>query len=143
MALVETPLSFNVSHTSKKNKRCKFGSSKGVPPNWDCCPMKMRAGLSSKLFALTLGRAMLEEIPWTLGVTKFIRVLLWWPPPPTIFVEVLLASRLCSSICCLFLLKPKVLSISGSGSYRNGLHLNGEDSCKHYHQDYQRNQIRK
>jgi len=33
MASMETPLSFNVSHTSKKTERCKFRSSKRVPPN--------------------------------------------------------------------------------------------------------------
>jgi len=143
MALVETLLSFNVSHTSKKTEMCKFGYSRGVPPNWDCCTMEMRADLSSQLFASTLGRAMLEAIPWTPGITKSLSILLWSPPPPAIFVEVLLTSCLCSSIVCFFLLKRKVLSISRLGSYRNGLCINGEDSCKHYHQHYQRNQARK
>jgi len=40
MALVETLLSFNVSHTSKKTERCKFGSSKGVLPTGIVGPWK-------------------------------------------------------------------------------------------------------
>jgi len=75
MASVETPLSFNVSHTSKKTKACKFGSSNEVPPNWDYCTNDIRAGLRPKLFASMVGRAMLEEMPWTPGVTKFQSVL--------------------------------------------------------------------
>jgi len=55
MASVDTPLSFNLSHTSKKTERRKFGSSNGVPPNWDCCNIDIRAGLSSKLFASMVG----------------------------------------------------------------------------------------
>jgi len=51
IASVETPLSFNASHTSKKTERCSFRSSKGVPPNWDYCTIEMSAGLSSKLLA--------------------------------------------------------------------------------------------
>ena len=62
VALVETSLSFNVSHTSKKTERCKFESSNGVPPNWDCCTIEIRASLSLKLLASMLGRAMLGEI---------------------------------------------------------------------------------
>jgi len=143
MALMETPLSFNVSHTSKKIKRCRFGSSKGVSLNWDCRTMEMSADLSSKLLALTLGRAMLEAIPWTPRVMKSRSVLLWSSPPPAMFVGFLLTSCLCSSLFCFFLLKWKVLLISGSGSYRNGLRISREDSCKHYHQQYQRNQTEK
>jgi len=63
IASTETPLSFNVSHTSEKTKRCKFRSSKGVPLNWDNCTIEMSAGLSSKLLASTVERAMLEAIP--------------------------------------------------------------------------------
>jgi len=33
IASVETSLSFNVSRTSKKTERCRFGSSKGVSPS--------------------------------------------------------------------------------------------------------------
>jgi len=33
IASVETPLSFNVLHISKKIERYRFRSSKGVPPN--------------------------------------------------------------------------------------------------------------
>jgi len=33
IASMETPLSFNMSHTSKKTERCKFEASKGVPSN--------------------------------------------------------------------------------------------------------------
>jgi len=139
-ASVQTPLTFDVSHTSKKTERCRFRSSKGVPPNWDCCTMKMRAGLSLKLFASILGRVMLEVIPWIPEVTKSLSILLWLRHPAAIFVEVLLASRLCSSIFWSFLRKRKVLSISRSGSYRNGLRINGKDSYKHYHQYYQHNQ---
>ena len=46
---VKTPLSFNVSHTSKNAERCKLGSSSRVPPNRDCCTMEIRDGMSSKL----------------------------------------------------------------------------------------------
>jgi len=55
IASLETPLSFNVSHTSKKTERCRFGSFKGVSSNWDCCTIEMSAGLSSKLLASTAG----------------------------------------------------------------------------------------
>jgi len=55
MASVDTLLSFNVSYTSKMTESCRFGSSKGVPPNWDCCTMEVSAGLGSKLLASTLG----------------------------------------------------------------------------------------
>ena len=136
MASMETLLSFIVSHTSKKTEMCKFGSSKEVPPNWDCCTIEMRADLSSKLFASTLGRAMSEVMPWTPGLTNYLSILLWPLPPLTIFGEVLLASSLYSSIFFFFLLKQKVLSISESGSYRNGLRKNREDACKHNHQHY-------
>jgi len=77
MASVESPLSFNVSHTSKETERCRFGSSKEVPPNWDCCTVGISAGLSLKLLASIVGRAMLEAIPWTPGVIKSRGVLLW------------------------------------------------------------------
>jgi len=40
MALVENPLSFNVSHTSKKIEKCRFGSSKGVLPSWIVAPWR-------------------------------------------------------------------------------------------------------
>ena len=140
MASVETPLSFNVLHNSKKTEKCKFRFSEGVPPNWDCCTIEMKADLNSKLFASTLGWAMLQTIPWTLEVTKSLSILLWSPPPPAIFVEVLLVSRLCSSIFCFFLLKRKLLLITGSGSYRNELRINGEDNCKYNHKYYQCNQ---
>jgi len=42
MASVETLLSFNALHTSKKAERCKFGSSNGVPLNWDCYTIDIR-----------------------------------------------------------------------------------------------------
>lgn len=51
IASVETSFSFNVSHTSKNAEGCRFGSSKGVPPNRDCYTLEMSAGLSSKLWA--------------------------------------------------------------------------------------------
>ena len=140
MASVETPLSFNVSHTSKNTERCKFGSSKGVPPNWDCCTMEMRASLSAKLFALMFRRAMLEAMPWTPGETKSLSVLLWSSPLLAIFIKVLLASHVCSSSSYFFLFKQKVLSILESGSYRNGLRINGKYFCKHNHQHCQSNQ---
>ena len=105
MASVETPLSFNVSHTSKKTERCKFGSSKGVPPNSDCCTMEMRVGLGSKLLSSMLGRAILEAMTWTPGVAKSLSDLLWLPHPPAIFAAVLLASHLCSSSFWFFLHK--------------------------------------
>jgi len=84
MTSVETPLGFNVSHTSKKTERCKFGSSNRMPPNWDCCTIDIRASLSSKLFASVVGRAMLKETPLTPGVTKSRSVRLWSPLTPTI-----------------------------------------------------------
>ena len=136
MASAETPLSFDVLHTCEKTKRCRFGSSKGIPLNWDCYTMEMSAGLSSKLLALILGRAMLEVIPWTPGVTKSRSVLLWSPSPLAMFVRFLLASHLCFLILCFFLLKWKVLSISGSSSYKIGLCINWKNLCKHYHQHY-------
>jgi len=139
IASVETPLSFNISHTSKKTERCIFGSSKGVPPKWNCCTIEMNAGLNSKWLASTVGRAMLEAIPWTPGVMKSQSVLLWSPRPPAMLVKYLLASRPCSSILCFFLLKWKVLSISGSSSYKIWLLINRKNSCKHYHQHYQCN----
>jgi len=112
MASMETPLSFNMSHTSKKSERCRFGSSKGVLLKCDCYTMEMSASLSSKLLASTVGQAMLEVIPSNPRVTKSLSVL-WSPPLPTMFVGFRLASRLYSSIVSLFLLKQKVLSISG------------------------------
>jgi len=60
---LETPLSFNVSHTSRKIERCRFRSSKGVLPNWDCCTIEISVGLSLKLLASTAMQAMLEAIP--------------------------------------------------------------------------------
>jgi len=68
---LETPLSFNVLHTSKNTERCKLGSSKGFLPNWDCWTMEIRANMSSKLCGSTFGQAMLEAMPWTPEVTKF------------------------------------------------------------------------
>ena len=146
MASMETPLSFNVSHTSKKIERCRFGPSKGVLQNWDCCTMEMSASLSSKLLPLTLRCAMVEVIPWTSRVRKSWSVLLWSPPLLTMFVGFLITSRLCSSIFCFFLLKRKVLSISGLGSYRNGLRVNWKipastitntTSAKNFHKEEQ------
>ena len=75
MALVETPLSSKVLHTSKKIERCKFGSS-----NWDCCTIDIGACLSSKLFGSMVGRVMLEQMPQTPRVTKSQSVLLLSPP---------------------------------------------------------------
>ena len=133
IASVETPLSFNVSQTSQKTERCRFRSSKGVPPNWDCCTIEMSAGLSSKLLVSRVGQAMLEVIPWTLGVTKSRSVFLCSPHSPTMFVGFLLVSRLCCSIICFFLVKWRVLSISRSGLYKIGLHINRKNSYKHDH----------
>jgi len=143
MVSVETPLSFNVSHTTKKTERCRLGSSNGVPLNRDCYTVEIRGGLSSKLFASTLGRAMLEAMPWTLGATISLSVLLCSPLPPAIIGEVSQALHLCSSSLCFFLIKCKVLSISGSSSYRNGLRIKGESSYEHNHQHYQCNQKEK
>jgi len=84
---------------------------------------------------------MLEVIPRTLAVTK--SRILWSPPHPAIFVGFLFALCLCSSILYFFLLNLKVLSISGSGSYKIGLHIDRKDSYKHYHQHYQHNQTKK
>jgi len=140
---METPLSFNISHTSKKTERCRFGSSKGIPPNWDCCTIEMSADVSLKLLASIVGRTMLEAIPWTPIGTKSRSILLWSPPSLAMLVGFLLASRPCSLILCFVLLKQKVLSISQSGSYKIGLRMNRKNSCKHYHQHYQCNLIRK
>jgi len=122
IASLETSFNFSASHTSKKTERCKFGSSKGVPPNWECCIMEISAGLSSKLLASTAGRVMLEAIPWTLVVMKSQRVLLSLPD----MLEFLLASCLYSSILYFFLLKRKVLSISRSGLHKIRLCINKE-----------------
>jgi len=84
---IVTPLSFNVLHTSTNTERCKLGSSSGVPPNWDCFTMKIRAGLSLKLWASTLGRVRLEVMPWTPGVTKSQNILLLSSPPSAIVEE--------------------------------------------------------
>jgi len=140
---VETSLSFNVLLTSKKAERCRLWSSKGVPPNWDYYTIKLSAGLSSKLLASTVEGAMLEVIPWTPQVTKSRSVLLWSPPSPAMFVGFLLILHVCSSILCFFLLKQKVLSILGSGSYKIELRMNKKNSCKHYQQQYRGNQTRK
>jgi len=61
IALVDTPFSFNVPHTSKKIESWRLGSSIGEPPNWDGWTIDMSAGLNSKLFTSTFGRAMLEK----------------------------------------------------------------------------------
>jgi len=111
---VETPLSFNMSPTSKKTERCKFGSSNGLPPNWDYCNIDIRAGLSSKLFASMASPAMLEEMPWTPKAMKPQSVLLWPPPILAINEETAWAFSLCFSILNFFLLEQKVLSIFGS-----------------------------
>jgi len=115
IASLETPFNFSESHTSKQTERYRFGSSKGVLSNWDCYTMKISAGLSLKLLASTVVRALLKSIPWTLGVTKSWRVLL---------SEFHLASRLWSSILYFFLLKRKILLISRSGSYKIKLTIN-------------------
>jgi len=120
IASLKTLFNFSASYTSKKTERCRFRSSKGVLPNWDYCTMEIGVGLSSKLLPSTAGRAMLKAIPWTPGVTKSWRVLLTSPAMP----EFLLVSRLCSLILCFFLLKRKVLSISGLGSYKIKLRIN-------------------
>ena len=60
IASMETPLGLAYQ---KRTERCRFVSSKGVSPNWDYCTVNMSAGLSSKLLASTVGRAMLEAIP--------------------------------------------------------------------------------
>jgi len=87
MATVETPLSFNMSHNSKNTEMCKLGSSSGVPPNWDYCTKEIRAGLSSKLWAFTLDRAILQVIPWTPTVTKSQSILLQSSPSLAIVEE--------------------------------------------------------
>jgi len=63
IASMENLLNFSVLHTSKKIERCRFGFFKDVPPNWDCSTIKMSGGLSSKLLASIVGRAILEAIP--------------------------------------------------------------------------------
>jgi len=70
IASIETLLSFNVSHISNNTERYKLGHSNGVPPNWNCCTMEMRANLSLKFWASTFGRAILEANPWTPEVTN-------------------------------------------------------------------------
>ena len=77
MESVETLFSFNLFHTSKKTQRWRLGSSFGAPPNCNCWTMEMSTGLSSKLWDSTVGRAILEVMPLTPGVTKFRNVLLW------------------------------------------------------------------
>jgi len=79
MELIETPLCFNLSHTSKKAKRHTFGSSNGVPLNWDCDTIDISATLSSKFFASTLGQVMLVQVPLTPRVTKSHSALFWMP----------------------------------------------------------------
>jgi len=89
IASVKTLLSFNMSHTSKNTERCKLGSSSGVPLNWDCYTTKIRDNLSSKLWASTLGQAILEAMPWTLGVTTSRSILLSLSPPSAIVEDAL------------------------------------------------------
>jgi len=67
--------------------------------------MEIKAGLSSKLFASALGRAMLEAMPLTPTVTKSLSVLLCSPAPSTVIGKVLLALRLFSSSLYFLLLK--------------------------------------
>ena len=106
-ASVDTPLIFNVSHTSKKTDRCKLGSSNGVPPDWDCCTMEITICSSYQLFTSTLGRAMLETMPWTPRVKKSLSILIWSAAPPAMVGEVSRALHLGFSSLCFFLLKWK------------------------------------
>ena len=131
IASMETPLGLAYQ---KRTERSRFVSSKGVSPNWDYCTVNMSAGLSSKLLASTVGRAMLEAIPWTIRVTKSQRIFLWSPPPPAMFVRFLLSLHICSWTLCFSLRRRKVLSILGWGSYKIGLRINQNNSCKHYHE---------
>jgi len=90
--------SASMCHMSLRRSRCvSSGLIKGCLQNGVCCTTEMRAGLSSKLFAPTLGQAMLEVMPWTLVLSKSPSILLWSPPAPAIFSEVLLALHLYSS----------------------------------------------
>jgi len=70
MAIVKNPLSFNVSHTSKKAERYRLGSSIGAPLNHAYWIIEMSVGLSSKLWASTVGQAILKVMPWTPGLMK-------------------------------------------------------------------------
>ena len=122
IASVDTPFNFNVSQTSKKIDKWRLGSSNGEPPNCDCWTMDMSADLNSKLLTSTVGRAILDEIPWTPGVMKSRSVLLWPPAPASIFGDSSWALRLFSSLYFLLLIW-KVFSISGSGLYANRFHI--------------------
>jgi len=129
---------FNVSQTSKKIERWRLGSSISEPPNCDCWTIDIRDGLHSKLLTSTVGLAMLEDILWTPGVMKSQSVLLWLSPPPAIFTDSSLVLRLLWSLC-FFLLRWKVRSISGSGSYANGLRIKGKIALQTHSQHYQSN----
>ena len=128
MASEETLFIFKVLHTFKKIKRWKLGSSISKPPNWDCLTMETSAILNSKFLVLTTNLAMLDEMPWMPRVNKSHSVLLWSFPPSAIIGEALRALCLCFSSLCLFCLKWRVLSISGSDSYGNGLRIKREKS---------------
>jgi len=133
------PVQFHVSHTSRKIERWRLGSSIGEPLNWDYWTIDMSASLNSRLFTSTVGRSMLDEMPWTPGVMKFQSVLLWPPALGSIFGDSSRALRLFSSLY-FFVLIRKVCSISGSSSYANGLHIKGKITLQAQHQHYQSNQ---
>jgi len=117
IALMESMFNFNVSHTSKKIKRWRLGSSIGDPPNSVYWTIETSADYNSKLFTANVGLAMLEVIPWTFGVMKSRSVLLsGFLLGGSISGEVSQALRLCLSTLWFFLFWWKVLSISGSRS---------------------------
>ena len=69
MALMETPLSFNVSHTSKNTKKCKLESSNGVPPI-GIITHGNKSHLQLKVACFYIWSSNGREMLWTYGVTK-------------------------------------------------------------------------
>ena len=126
-----------VSHISKKTERYRFGPSIGVPLNWDCCTIDIRASFSLKLLASTIGLAMLDAKPRTPGVMKSWSIHRWAAPPRAILGEVCWGLSLWSSNQSFFLLEQKVLSISGSSSKGKGLRKKGKRPTKNLHKHYQ------
>ena len=113
IAPLEASLIFKVSQTSKNTERHRLGSSKGVPPNCDCCTMEMSASLSSQLLVVTgvLLYSMFGygRLRWhNLEESAFVLLLL---PPLKIWVAPFVI------LFCLFNLW-KVLSISRSNLKR-------------------------
>ena len=139
IVLVETLFNFNVSYTSKKIERWTFGSSIGDPLNCVYWTLETSVDLNIKLFTSTVGLAILDDMPWTPRVMKSWSVLLWPPIVASILGDVSRSLRLFSSLC-FFLLLWKVRSISGLGSYANGLRMKGRIFLQAQHQHYQNNQ---